>query len=659
MALVWSGETEWRTSSIFEEEFDGTGWAPASGPVDLSSAPQDISLFTYSEIGAENLRTNGGFLEPALYESTPLYLGPSQIIVGESYDGGLLDFVEDAWSNLSMSEMWAHSRYPALTGVDTWTEFIELNPIYTEEMFRPSLVSDVSNKHVTSWESSHWVYIPNSSVSSRIMSISNRDVIARFSAPSSMVLQIIGQDDEILATSSPFSDPEILISFDSVSNEMHITHFENPIPIEQNSSVSITPGASYDYAQTSPRPKLILHKLDGITYRYKYKAPVLADNGNGGDGGSGSEGSESNSNGGVGGLGGSVFGVSWNQTSDRLYETGLDRGVLYLSGVRAYSTTMANINLGGITSTVSEPLNEQGATVLTFLIDPFMEAPFPVGSRLRAAYDPDNYLEGEVTSSTVESVTIVVDIAVGTGTYSNWTLIQPPKAVPWNGLISVDETGSESAVEYYMDGRPYFHYTNPKEYTANIRAYTYPDEFAKVMGLHEATDGVYLDSQLFDTFALSYRTLIGSAVEGGRKNYKIHIIYNASVAVEGMSYETLAADINPSTFSWAINAVPVSVEGYRPTAHVIIDTRKLTVEQVKTIEEQLYGTPTTPATLPNPQDIFDLLKYADGVVITLLDDDYWTAEGPNSLVYKESDDVFTLRTDAENFGTHYELETTN
>src|SRR3954463_13880512 len=70
------------------------------------------------------------------------------------------------------------------------------------------------------------------------------------------------------------------------------------------------------------------------------------------------------------------------------------------------------------------------------------------------------------------------------------------EAVPWNGLTSVDQDGGGSVSEYYIDGRPFLYAPKPKEYTASLKAYTYPDEFSNAMGVEEVTDGMFLDSQI-------------------------------------------------------------------------------------------------------------------------------------------------------------------
>lgn len=189
-------------------------------------------------------------------------------------------------------------------------------------------------------------------------------------------------------------------------------------------------------------------------------------------------------------------------------------------------------------------------------------------------------------------------------------------AVPWNGLTSVDEEGGEGAQSYYIDGRPFLFMPKPKEYKATVNAYTYPDAFSEIMGVAEVADGMYLDSQIGDSFDMSYRTLVGNGLEGIDHGYKIHLIYNASVTPQSLTYESVSNSINPSTFSWEIQAVPVRVSGFRPTAHIIIDTRHMSQSKIDAVEALLYGNESGDAHMPSPQVIFDLLSFGDGIIVT-------------------------------------------
>jgi hypothetical protein len=215
-------------------------------------------------------------------------------------------------------------------------------------------------------------------------------------------------------------------------------------------------------------------------------------------------------------------------------------------------------------------------------------------------------------------------------------------AVPWLGLQSVDEEGGDSAAAYYIDGRPFLFLPRPKEYKATLKAMTYPDEFSEIMGVHEVADGMYLDSQPGESFDLSYRTLVGNAIDGVDHGYKIHLVYNATVAPQALTYESLSNSINPTAFSWEIQAVPVAVEGFRPTAHIIIDTRHMDQKKIDAIEAWLYGSDDEVAHIPSPQAIFDLLSFGDTIVVTDNGDGTFDVVGSYENVYMIDNGIFRV-----------------
>lgn len=252
--------------------------------------------------------------------------------------------------------------------------------------------------------------------------------------------------------------------------------------------------------------------------------------------------------------------------------------------------------------------------------------------------DPDGWFDGNTVSSGLYSY-------AWSGEENNSVSYKRQivgSAIPWNGLTSVDENGADSAVSYYVDGRPFLFFPKPKEFQATIKAYTYPDEFAAVMGLVEAADGMYLDSQVGDAFDMSYRTLIGDGVQGTDAAYKIHLIYNATVAPQSLTYESMSNSINPTDLSWDIQAVPVRIDGYRPTAHVVIDTRHMDADRIAEIEGMIYGDDTHAPAMPSPQTIFDILSFGDAIVVTDNGDGTWQAEGSYKNIYLIGDGVFQI-----------------
>lgn len=211
-------------------------------------------------------------------------------------------------------------------------------------------------------------------------------------------------------------------------------------------------------------------------------------------------------------------------------------------------------------------------------------------------------------------------------------VLYPPSgpAVPWNGLISVDESGSQESNHYYVDGRHYLSTVTPREYSAKLSCYTFPDEFAELCGLYEVADGLILDSQQPDRFGLSYRTGGGDGV--GNEFYKIHCIYGVMAAASDTSYQTIGADTEPTAFQFDISAIPESIAGFRPTAHVIIDTRHMSPDKIIEIENILYGTWHVNASLPPIQTFFDMMSYGEIVVIRDNGDGTWEAEGSRKYI---------------------------
>lgn len=215
-------------------------------------------------------------------------------------------------------------------------------------------------------------------------------------------------------------------------------------------------------------------------------------------------------------------------------------------------------------------------------------------------------------------------------------------AVPWLGLQSVDEEGGDGAASYYIDGRPFLFLPRPKEFKATLKAVTYPDAFSQIMGVQEVADGMYLDSQPGDSFDLSYRTLVGNATDGVDHGYKIHLVYNCTVAPQALTYESLSNSINPTSFSWEIQAVPVTVEGFRPTAHIIIDTRHMDQSKIDAVESLLYGGVDDVAKMPSPQVIFDLLSFGDTIIVTDNGDGTFDVTGSYENVYMVGNGIFRV-----------------
>lgn len=165
-----------------------------------------------------------------------------------------------------------------------------------------------------------------------------------------------------------------------------------------------------------------------------------------------------------------------------------------------------------------------------------------------------------------------------------------PKGVPWNGLTAVTESPSGAeATPLYADDIKYLNLMSTEEFGATIEAYTYPDEFAKCDGSAEIATGVTIGQQKRQAFGLAYRTVLGNDTEANSYAYKHHLIYGALAAPSEKAYATINDSPEAITFSWGVSTTPVSVNGFEPTASLVIDSSKVDKVKLAVLEAILYG----------------------------------------------------------------------
>ena len=181
--------------------------------------------------------------------------------------------------------------------------------------------------------------------------------------------------------------------------------------------------------------------------------------------------------------------------------------------------------------------------------------------------------------------------------------------VAWNGLTQVSENPSGAeATPVYADNIKYLNLFSAEEFGATIEAYTYPDEFAACDGSAEIIPGATIGQQSRSQFGFCYKTKIGNDVAGDSLGYKIHVVYNCQASPSAKAYQTVNESPEAITFSWEVTTTPVAVEGYKPTATLIIDSTKVDKDKLKAIEDKLYGTEETEPTLPTLQELIKILK---------------------------------------------------
>lgn len=187
------------------------------------------------------------------------------------------------------------------------------------------------------------------------------------------------------------------------------------------------------------------------------------------------------------------------------------------------------------------------------------------------------------------------------GTYEN--------GVVWNGLTAVTESPSGAeTTPLYADDVKYVVIYAAEEFGATVEAYTYPEEFEQCDGSASIFEGITIGQQTRKSFGMCYKTSVGNDVQGQDFGYKIHIIYGAKAAPSEKSYSTINDSPEAVTFSWELSTVPVPVEGFNPTATMVIDSTRVPAEKMTLIEDKLYGTEETEATLPLPGELLALLK---------------------------------------------------
>lgn len=214
--------------------------------------------------------------------------------------------------------------------------------------------------------------------------------------------------------------------------------------------------------------------------------------------------------------------------------------------------------------------------------------------------------------------------------------------VAWVGLTSVAErvVGGEPEA-FYMDGVKYLNLPSAEEFEATITAFTYPDEFGVCDGTHQPRLGLFLTHQRRRSFGFSYRTKIGSPLANTR-DYKIHLVYNALAAPSERTNTTEAGTVEPLEFSWAVTTRPPRISSYRPTAHIVVDSRYTDPIVMEALENYLYGTEAEPARLPSPTELIGIFDIVSTITVVDLGDGLFSITGPADVVRKLDEGLFEV-----------------
>lgn len=202
------------------------------------------------------------------------------------------------------------------------------------------------------------------------------------------------------------------------------------------------------------------------------------------------------------------------------------------------------------------------------------------------------------------------------------------RGVAWNGLTSIEESVSDQVQAVHYDGLKFNDLVTVGDFSAVMRAWTYPDEFLPYEGILEEQKGFYVTYQPRSKFGLSYQTKVGNDIDGIEHGFKLHILYNLTALPAQKMYQTLSLDVEPLEFEWTLTAIPEAIENYRPTAHIIFDSRRIDPWLLEDIMSIIYGDEDNDPYLPPLKGLATFVRKWDRLIITDNGDGTWTAESP-------------------------------
>lgn len=193
------------------------------------------------------------------------------------------------------------------------------------------------------------------------------------------------------------------------------------------------------------------------------------------------------------------------------------------------------------------------------------------------------------------------------------------EGVAWNGLTGVTESPSGAdPTDLYADDIKYLSIRAAETFGGTIECYTYPDAVAVLNGEVSLLAGVTIGQQSRAAFGMTYRTIVGNDTELNNHGYKLHLVYGATISPSERAYSTVNDSPDAITFSFEFETTPVNftVETKSYTTSIItIDSTTLgeKVANLKKLEACLYGTDSTKAFLPLPDEVYKILNGSEAV----------------------------------------------
>lgn len=176
----------------------------------------------------------------------------------------------------------------------------------------------------------------------------------------------------------------------------------------------------------------------------------------------------------------------------------------------------------------------------------------------------------------------------------------------WSGLVSVIDNSDSDNLSRYVDGVRVGNRQRSGEFKATIESFSYPSAF---------------DQRRRPIFGMSYRVM-------NEVGFKIHILYNVIAMPSSRNF----AQSEAALFSWDVVGQPRSMPDAKPSAHLVVDAKKAYPWTVRALENVLYGSDTTDARLPSPEEVFSIFEMNSILQVTDNTDGSFTISGPDDAI---------------------------
>lgn len=172
--------------------------------------------------------------------------------------------------------------------------------------------------------------------------------------------------------------------------------------------------------------------------------------------------------------------------------------------------------------------------------------------------------------------------------------------IPWSGLTSVSEDHEEfNWNRPTHDGVVYANVQAGGILDLSVSSLAFPDEALSILGMGKAAEGIFVAGQSHQQFDFAYRSKIDES------NYRLHLIWNATMTRPDVEHTTLGKsdEVDGQKYNITITPLTPPFPNTSPIARLILSTVEVSLEDISTIEDQLYGTEISDPVFPSMLDI--------------------------------------------------------